>query len=223
MLFRILHDQRSGELSYLLADTHAHEAVVIDPHSRDLPVVQALLEELGLRLRWVLRTHQHDAIQPMEFDSLSRLGVPMVQGAARVGAQKGFQGLKLAFGRETVSVLATPGHTPHCLSFMWRDRVYLGGLLAADACPVQPVPSAPEALWDSVTQRVFSLPDETLLFSGHAKSARAVSTVMEQRRWHPLFAGGSRDACLTRLSALSARHAPPSLEPPFPVTIESQS
>ena len=112
MLFRILHDERSGELSYLLADTHAHEAVVIDPHSRVLPVVLALLEDLGLRLRRVLRTHQHDAIQPMEFDSLSRLGVPMVQGAARAGAQKGFQGLKLAFGRETVSVLATPGHTP---------------------------------------------------------------------------------------------------------------
>jgi glyoxylase-like metal-dependent hydrolase (beta-lactamase superfamily II) len=222
MLFRILHDERSGELSYLLADSDAREAVVIDPHRRDLPVVQALLDELGLRLRWVLRTHQHDAVQPLEFDSLSRLRAPVVQGGVRFGAKKGLHGMQLAFGRETLTVLATPGHTPHCLSFMWRDRVFLGGLLVAEACAVQPVPEAPEALWDSVTQRIFTLPDETLLFSGHGRRARAVSTVMEQRRWHPLFAGGSRDACLSRLAALSARQAPKSL-PPSLASIERLS
>jgi hypothetical protein len=44
-------------------------------------------------------------------------------------------------------------------------------------------PAAPEALWDSVKQRVFTLPDETLLFVSHERRARAVSTVLEQRRW----------------------------------------
>ena len=207
MLFRILHDEKSGDLSYLLADTQSREAVLVDPHSRDLPVVQALLADLRLRLRWVLRTHQHDDVQPIEFALLSRLQAPVLQGEARQGANKGLHHQRLAFGRESVTVLATPGHTGNCLSFIWRDRVFVGGLLVADACPVQPIPAAPEALWDSVTQRVFTLPDETLLFSGHERRARAVSTVMEQRRWHPLFAGGSRDDYLARLAALSAPHA----------------
>lgn len=43
-------------------------------------------------------------------------------------------------------------------------------------------PAVPEALWDSVTQRIFTLPDETLLFAGHERHARAVSTVLEQQR-----------------------------------------
>jgi sulfur dioxygenase len=71
-----------------------------------------------------------------------------------------------------------------------------------DACPHQPQPAQPEALWDSVTQRIFTLPDETLLFAGHERHARAVSTVHEQRRWHPFFAATSRDTYLARVTAL---------------------
>ena len=47
MHFHILHDAHSGELSYLLADLDAREAVLVDPHGRDLPVLQALLNELS--------------------------------------------------------------------------------------------------------------------------------------------------------------------------------
>jgi glyoxylase-like metal-dependent hydrolase (beta-lactamase superfamily II) len=200
MLFRILHDERSGELSYLLADTGAREAVVIDPRARDLPVLRALLDERGLRLRWVLRTHQHDNLQPLEFAHLARLGVPLVQGEPREGARGSRDGERLDFGDEALRLWRTPGHTPDCLTFLWRDRVFCGGLLAVDACPHQPQPANPAALWDSVTQRLFALPDETLLFAGHEKHMRAVSTVLEQRRWHPWFAGHSRDAFLARLA-----------------------
>lgn len=211
MLFRILHDERDGGLSYLLADTGAREALVVDPHSRDLPVLQALLNERDLRLRWVLRTHQHDHLQAQEFSSLARLGAPVVQGEARDGVFQPAEGALLPFGHEFVRVLATPGHTVDCLSFVWRDRVFCGGLLAVDACPRQPRPADPAALWDSVTQRVFTLPDETLLFAGHEKRARAVSTVLEQRRWHPFFAGQTRDEYLARVAALGSpavRHRP---------------
>jgi glyoxylase-like metal-dependent hydrolase (beta-lactamase superfamily II) len=114
----------------------------------------------------------------------------------------------LPFGDELVRVLATPGHTATCVSFAWRDRLFCGGLLAVDACPHQRRPQAPEALWDSVTQRVFTLPDETLLFAGHERRARAVSTVLEQRRWHPFFAGQTRDAFLAQMAALPEQPVP---------------
>ena len=202
MLFRILHDERSGDLTYLLADLDAREAVLVDPRRRDLAVLAALLAEQDLRLCQVLRTHEHDALFPGEFDALVRLGAPIVQGAPRAGAQLPADGELLPFGNEHLRVLATPGHTRHCLSFLWRDRLFCGGLLAVDACPHQPCPADPAALWDSVTRRVFTLADETLLFSGHEQRARAVSTVLEQRRWHPFFAGLSRDEFLARVAAL---------------------
>jgi len=207
MYFRILYDESSGEMSYLLADADAREAVLVDPHGRDLPLLQSLLAERGLRLRWVLRTHHHDERMPQEPALLARLGAPVVPGHGTGTLHAAEHGDMLAFGNEMVAVLATPGHTEGCRSFAWRDRLFCGGLLAVDACPHQPYPAAPEALWDSVRQRVFTLPDETLLFAGHARSARAVSTVLEQRRWHPFFAGLSRDEFLTRATAL--RDNPP--------------
>ena len=205
MYFRILHDEASGELTYLLADQDAREAVLIDPRGRDLPVLAALLAERELRLRWVLRTHHHDHLKPQEPTLLARLGAPLVQGDTASHAHHVEHGQVLSFGDEFVRLLTTPGHTPACLSFAWRDRFFCGGLLAVDVCPHQPRPAAPEALWDSVTQQVFTLPDETLLFAGHERRARAVSTVLEQRRWHPFFAGLTRDEFLAHMAALPDR------------------
>ena len=212
MYFRILHDETSGELTYLLADIDSREAVLLDPRGRDLPLLQALLAERELHLRWVLRTHQHDHLMPAEPALLARLGVPVIQGDDPLALSTGAEGDVLTFGDELVRVLATPGHTTGCLSFAWRDRLFCGGLLAVNACPHQPLPTAPQAMWDSVTQRVFKMPDETLLFAGQARRARAVSTVLEQRRWHPFFAGLSRDEFLAQVAALPE---PPALAHPL--------
>lgn len=207
MYFRILSNDASGEMTYLLADLDAREAVLIDPHGRDLPLLLALLAERELHLCWVLRTHHHDALLPDEPDQLAQLGAPVVQGDVLAALQLA-DGVALPFGDELVRILATPGHTPHCLSFGWRDRLFCGGLLALSACPHQPRPAEPEALWDSMTQRVFTLPDETLLFAGHEQRARAVSTVLEQRRWHPFFAGLTRDEFLAQMASLPEKTLP---------------
>lgn len=210
MYFRILNNEASGELTYVLGDLDAREAVLVDPHGCDLPVLLALLAERELRLRWVLRTHHHDAVQPNESDQLQRLGAPMVQGDG-LSAMGLADGAVLPFGFEQIKVICTPGHTPNCLSFSWRDRLFCGGLLAVTACPHQARPLAPEDLWESVTQRVFSLPDETLLFAGHDAHAGAVSTVLEQRRWHPYFSGLTRDEFLGQVGALPETKLTPSL------------
>ena len=200
MYFRILHDEASGAASFLLADLDAGEAVLVDPRGADVAVLAAMLDEHRLRLRWLLRTHEHDDQLPGEATALDTLGAPRIQ--QRVPTGQGSPDREtgvLVFGNQHLRVLRTPGHTAGCLSYLWRDRLFCGGLLAVDACPFQPRPALPEALWDSVTQEVFTLPNETLLFSGHARQARAVSTVLEQRRWHPWFGGASRDEFLARV------------------------
>lgn len=198
----MLYDEPAGALSYLLADADAGEAVLIDPRGQDVAVLLALLAERELQLRWVLRTHQHDRQHPQEPRLLARLGAPLVQGTSGAGRHATGEGAVLTFGHEYIRVLATPGHTPDCLSFAWRDRLFCGDLLAVTGCGQQKVPAAPKALWDSVTQKVFTLPDETLLFAAHAEQAHAVSTVLEQRRSHPLFSGLSRDEFLARMADL---------------------
>jgi len=211
-----LHNEVAGALTYLLADADAAEAVLVDPRSEDIPVLQAMLEERGLRLRWVLRTHDHDASMPGEAARLAGLHAPLVQGRTAEGASQPADGSALCFGGEHVRVIATPGHTAYCLSFIWRDRVFCGDLLSFDACPHQSAPANPSALWDSVRQRIFTLPDETLLFAGHDCQARAVSTVLEQRRWHPHFAGFTRDEFLARMTVRKRAAAASHNSPPIP-------
>ncbi len=201
LYFRILHDETTGELTYLLADAQAKEAVLIDPRSRDVAVLSALLAERDLHLKWILRTHHHDHLHPNNALELRQLGATVVQGDG-LGHKFHYDGESLPFGRETVHVWVTPGHTSNCLSFAWRDRIFCGGLLAVTDCPHQPYAEKPEQLWESVTGRLWKLPNETLLFSGHAHRLRTVSTVMDQRRWHPDFAGVSRDQFLATMAQL---------------------
>jgi len=201
--FRILHDESTGSVSYLLADLDAAEAVLVDPRGADLQILSAMLEEHRLRLRWLLRTHEHDDHRPGEAAALDVLRAPRIQHQPPAGICGDPDGMpRLDFGNEHLAVLCTPGHTPGCLSFQWRDRLFCGGLLAVEGCPLQPHPARPEALWNSVMQQVFTLPGETLLFAGHAPRARAVSTVLEQRRWHPWFSRATRDEFLRRVGAL---------------------
>lgn len=193
MYFRMLPDEVSGAVSYLLADLDAREAVLVDPRAVDLPVLLAMLAEQRLALRWVLRTHEHDGQLPRRERLVpDALGVPQV--VHRVPAAP-----VLGFGSERVEVRATPGHTTGCLSFLWRDRLFCGDLLNVDACPFRRRPASPEAMWDSVMQQVFTLPDETLLFAAHALRGRVVGMVHEARRWHPWFGGVGRDEFLARV------------------------
>lgn len=197
MYFRMLHDETNGAITYLLADVSAGEAVLVDPQATDVPLLRAMMAERGLRPRWVLRTHEHDARIPRRH-RLARdaFDAPLV--VHRSPARD-----ILPFGDEHLQVLPTPGHTEGCLSFRWRDRLFCGDLLTADACPYQPRPVLAEALWDSVVNEVFTLPEETLLFGSHACCGRTVSTVYEARRWHPWFGQAGRDEFLERIAGLT--------------------
>src|SRR5216117_210367 len=59
MVFRQLFDPQSSTYTYLLADTASREAVLIDPVFEQARRDAALVEELGLKLRFTLETHVH--------------------------------------------------------------------------------------------------------------------------------------------------------------------
>ena len=202
MYFRILPDETSGAMSYLLADLDTRECVLLDARGSDVALLKAMLQEHHLHLCWLLRTHEHDACLPCESAALDALGAPRIQQVVSAKANpQGCGTSALMFGNELLRVIPTPGHTAGCVSYLWRDRLFCGDLLSVDSCPHQLRPALPEALWESATRQVFTLPGETLLFCSHAKQGRAVSNVLEQRRWHPWFGGCTRDEFLARVRA----------------------
>jgi hypothetical protein len=52
MLFRMLLDEATGTVSYLLTQAETGDAVVIDPRAADVPVIRAMLAEQRAQLRW---------------------------------------------------------------------------------------------------------------------------------------------------------------------------
>jgi glyoxylase-like metal-dependent hydrolase (beta-lactamase superfamily II) len=91
----------------------------------------------------------------------------------------------LRAGALNVEAIATPGHTPACLSFKVDDAVFTGDALFLDdvgvgRCDFPKGDAA--ALYDSVTTRLFTLPDTTRLFVGHdyppaGRTWRSMTTV----------------------------------------------
>lgn len=94
-----------------------------------------------------------------------------------------------AIGNLSVKVLATPGHTPACSSYLVEDAIFAGDSLFMPALGTAradfPGGSA-KTLYQSI-RKILSLPPETQIYIGHdypeqGKEAECLSTVAEQNR-----------------------------------------
>jgi len=209
MFFRLITGRLDGGLGYLLGDAAADEAVAIDPAPGEHALLRGLLAERRVALRRILCTHLHDGAREWSrLESLAaELGADGVVAGddAPAGPNRAGDGANIVFGDQVIHVLATPGHTPGSVSFLWHDRVFCGDVLDAAAGAGHASPVDPGELYDSVTRKLFRLPDETLVYPGHRQSGRTVSTIADERARHPEFATLGRDAfvaaCLRRRAA----------------------
>lgn len=76
----------------------------------------------------------------------------------------------LTAGSIEVKVMKTPGHTPACMSFLIEDNLFTGDALfmpdyGTGRCDF-PKGSATD-LYNSITKKIYSLPDNTKIFVGH--------------------------------------------------------
>lgn len=193
MIFRQLASHGTRALAYLVADADTREAAAIDPRPEHHAVVLALLDERGLRLAWVLRTHTHAGDDDKAAVLCRRAGATLAGPGSRVRSLR--DGDLVAFGAEMLRVLSTPGHTPDSVCYLCRDRLFSGDALAIGGCdPVSAPEAEPAQLYDSVIRKLFTLPGETLVFPSHAYHGRHVSTIDEERAHNRWFALRSRDA-----------------------------
>jgi glyoxylase-like metal-dependent hydrolase (beta-lactamase superfamily II) len=199
MIFRQLFDQVSSTYTYLLADEHTHEAVMIDTvfeqHARDA----ALVRELGLKLLCVLDTHCHaDHVTGawlMKAELGARIGLSPTYGADNVDLPLRHGDL-VRFGGNALEVRATPGHTDGCLSFVTADHamVFTGdALLVRGAGRTDFQQGDARRLFQSIRDQLFTLPDECIVYPGHDYDGRTSSTIGEEKRFNPRIGGGARE------------------------------
>jgi glyoxylase-like metal-dependent hydrolase (beta-lactamase superfamily II)/rhodanese-related sulfurtransferase len=196
MLFRQLFDPESSTYTYLLADEETREAVIIDPVLELLDRDAELIRDLELRLLYSLDTHVH-ADHVTAIGSLrERLGAKTVL-SERAGTGRADvlvkDGDRIAFGKHWLEVRETPGHTSGCLTYVLddRSRAFTGDALLIRGCGRTDFQEGDaRMLYRSVHEKIFTLPDSTLLYPAHDYKGRTVTSVAEEKRLNPRLGGG---------------------------------
>ncbi|MBE9006727.1 MBL fold metallo-hydrolase [Fortiea sp. LEGE XX443] len=197
MLFRQLFDKESSTYTYLLAEQQTQEAILVDPVLEQVERDLQLLRELGLSLRYCLETHIHaDHITGTAKlrEMTGCLGIVPDKAQASCANRHIQDGEILKLANMKIEAIATPGHTDSHMAYLVnQDKVLTGDALFIRGCGRTDFQSGDAGiLFDSVTQRLFTLPDETLVYPCHDYRGHGVSTIGEEKRWNPRFVGRDR-------------------------------
>ncbi len=188
---------------YAVGDRETGEAFLVDPAYRVRELLD-LLESDGMRCAGVLATHYHfdhvgGAAMGWEVEGIAalleqvqvpvhvqRAELPWVTRATGVSQSELTPhdgGDVVSVGDVTVELVHTPGHTPGSQCFLVDAKLVSGDTLFLQGCGRTDLPGGdPEALYESLTQRLAKVPDHTLVFPGHRYSDEPSATMGETRR-----------------------------------------
>ena len=195
LVFRQLFDPTSSTYTYLLGCSTSKEAVLIDPVFEQVRRDAALIAELGLTLTWTLDTHVHADHVTGAWLLKQRLGsgIALSGASGASGADRLLQdGERVEFGRRSLEVRATPGHTSGCVTYVLDDEsmAFTGDcILIRGSGRTDFQQGDPHALYRSVRSRIFALPESCLLYPAHDYRGLTVSSVIEEKKFNPRLGG----------------------------------
>lgn len=194
LIFFQLFESTSSTFTYLLGDRDLGTALLIDPVLETVERDWQFLKELNLKLKWILETHVHAdhitgagrlcELSGAKVGVSAAAGIPQVDLALRTGDTVGE-------GAYRLSVLATPGHTDTCLSFYGAGRVFTGDALMIRGTGRTDFQQGSAAtLFESIQQKLFTLPDDTLVYPAHDYRGFTSSTIGLEKAFNPRVGGG---------------------------------
>lgn len=210
MIFKQFLYHQTGCAAYLAGCGGQGKAVLIDPRLEDVDAYLAFSAEKGMAITHVIDTHVHA-------DHLSGGRILAERAEAEyclhesAGVEFPFRrlldGEKIVAGNVVLEVIHTPGHTPESICLLVTDRsrgedpwfVLTGdtlfvGTVGRPDLPGKAEESAAE-LFDSLNQRLLSLPDGLEVYPGHfsgsacgaGMSGKPMSTIAFEKRFNGLL------------------------------------
>ncbi len=216
MIFRQLFEPLSSTYSYLLGCEETGQAVLIDPVIVSIDRDLAEISRLGLTLAYSVDTHIHadhiTAALELKNKVRSKIAAPAFDRlpCADIGIE---EGVPFKLGSIALQPLHTPGHTAGHFAYLLGDRLLTGDALLIDGCGRTDFQNGDaDALYASVTAKLFALPGDTLVYPAHDYEGRCVSSIAQERKRNPRL-GGQR-------TLDEFRHIMANLNLPYPKFID---
>jgi glyoxylase-like metal-dependent hydrolase (beta-lactamase superfamily II) len=198
MIFRQLFEKDSSTYTYLLACERTGECVLIDPVIDTVERDLVQLQELGLNLTYTLETHIHadhlTGAKKLRHLAGSRIVVPAMDqlACADIGVE---EGKPFKVGDIELQPLFTPGHTgthhAYLLNSNAHTMLFSGDALLIEACGRTDFQSGdPVLLYKTITEKFFTLHDETLIYPAHDYEERFVTTIAQEKQRNPRVGKG---------------------------------
>ncbi len=206
--------------SYLLASEG--EAVVVDPQ-RDVDLYLKAASEHGFVIRHIVETHLHADFVSGHKELAARTGAQIYMGA-QAGAEFAHvpvgDGFELKFGKASIRMLATPGHTPESICLVVTDKeksispwavltgdtLFIGDVGRPDLSPKHTPPQLAGLLYDSLHSKLLTLPDNVLVYPagslcGKNMRAERSSTIGTERLTNYALQIKSREEFIAQLTS----------------------
>lgn len=200
------HALRLGPMennTFLIVARETGEAAVVDVGFGAGEVIEAV-RRLGVTVRLLLNTHGHyDHVAGMREVQEAVGGAywihpadrPLIEHLSEQGAMFGLppaeapeavnelaDGQVLTLGRDTLAVIATPGHSPGGVCFHAGDDLWAGDTLFAGSVGRTDLPGGSfSQLERSIRTRLFPLGDAVRVHTGHGPG----TTIGAERRHNP--------------------------------------
>jgi len=204
--FEAVRSER-GCVSYLVGCEKTCAAVVVDPLDELIDRYRALASARGMRIRYVLDTHTHADHFSAVRELREQLGAPSIMHRSSrapfvdIHAE---DGETIIVGELRLSLLYTPGHTSDSMCVVLPGRVLTGDTLLLGSAGRTDLPTGdPEALYESLFERLLRLDDSLFVHPAHNYKDLSPTTLEEQKRTNPRLQKTGRGEFVEMMRSLS--------------------
>ena len=209
MIFKQVFDQKSSTYTYLIASAEGREALIIDPVLENIEDYIKLLSKLNLKLVKVIDTHIHaDHVTGAgklrdKTKCVTIMGEHTPTDAVEVKV-KDEEIIKL--DQLKIKALYTPGHTSDSFSFLMDNCLFSGDTLLINGTGRTDFQNGSSTdAYNSIFNKLLTLPDETLLYPAHDYKGEKVSTIGKEKKYNPRLQVDSVDEYIEIMNNLDLK------------------